>query len=220
MGNRIYGCDDCLAVCPWNRFAAATRETKLQARPDLIAPPLAELAALDDAAFRARFAGSPVKRIGRDRFVRNVLIAIGNAADLSLLPAAAHLARRTPTRWSPRPPPGRWRACGRGTRNDHNAPRPTAWAASTSMTRTGGARRPNAPAACSASATDRFPRRPDPRRRPAETGRRRSQPRPRRIARSHRPADRRRRRRNRRRAAWTASSRCRSGRPARARRPT
>ena len=91
MGNRIYGCDDCLAVCPWNRFAAATREAKLQARPDRIAPPLAELAALDEAGFRARFAGSPVKRIGRHRFVRNVLIAIGNSADLILLPAAAHL---------------------------------------------------------------------------------------------------------------------------------
>ncbi len=91
MGNRIYGCDDCLAVCPWNRFAAATREAKLQARPDLIDPPLAALAALDDAAFRARFGGSPIKRIGRHRFVRNVLIAIGNSGGLSLLPAAAHL---------------------------------------------------------------------------------------------------------------------------------
>ncbi len=91
LGNRIYGCDDCLAVCPWNRFAAATREAKLQARPDLIAPPLADLAALDDAGFRARFAGSPIRRIGRGRFVRNVLIAIGNAGDLTLLPAAAHL---------------------------------------------------------------------------------------------------------------------------------
>ena len=91
IGNRIYGCDDCLAVCPWNRFAASTRETRLQARADLIEPPLAELAALDDAAFRARFAGSPVKRIGRDRFVRNVLIAIGNSRDLSLLPAATAL---------------------------------------------------------------------------------------------------------------------------------
>ena len=91
MGNRIYGCDDCLAACPWNRFAVATREAKLQARPDLIAPDLAGLAALDDAAFRARFAGSPVKRIGRDRFVRNVLIAIGNAGDPALAPAAAGL---------------------------------------------------------------------------------------------------------------------------------
>jgi epoxyqueuosine reductase len=91
IGNRIYGCDDCLAVCPWNRFAQATRHTKLQARPDLIAPDLAELAALDDATFRARFAGSPVKRIGRDRFVRNVLMAIGNSGDRSLAPAAARL---------------------------------------------------------------------------------------------------------------------------------
>ncbi len=91
MGNRIYGCDDCLAVCPWNRFAAATREARLQACPDLIEPPLAALAALDDAAFRARFAGSPIKRIGRNRFVRNVLIAIGNTHDLLLLPIAAHM---------------------------------------------------------------------------------------------------------------------------------
>jgi epoxyqueuosine reductase len=92
MGNRIYGCDDCLAVCPWNRFAAAASEAKLQARQDLIAPRLAELAALDDAAFRALFVGSPVKRIGRDRFVRNVAIAIGNSADAALLPSARALA--------------------------------------------------------------------------------------------------------------------------------
>ena len=92
MGNRIYGCDDCLAVCPWNRFAAATAEAKLQPRPELAAPSLARLAALDDAGFRALFAGSPIKRIGRDRFVRNVLIAIGNSAALSLLPVARHLA--------------------------------------------------------------------------------------------------------------------------------
>jgi epoxyqueuosine reductase len=91
IGNRIYGCDDCLAVCPWNRFAAATREVKLAARGDLVAPDLAELAALDEAAFRARFVGSPIKRIGRNRFVRNVLIAIGNAAEPALLPAAARL---------------------------------------------------------------------------------------------------------------------------------
>ena len=91
MGNRIYGCDDCLAVCPWNRFARATAQTKLRARADLTAPRLAELAALDDAAFRALFAGSPIKRIGRGRFVRNVLIAIGNSRDLSLEPAARHL---------------------------------------------------------------------------------------------------------------------------------
>ena len=79
MGNRIYGCDDCLAVCPWNKFARQGRETKLAAREALVAPRLADLAALDDAAFRALFAKSPVKRIGRDRFVRNVLIAIGNS---------------------------------------------------------------------------------------------------------------------------------------------
>ena len=91
IGNRIYGCDDCLAVCPWNRFAAATREVKLAARGDLVAPDLAELAALDEAAFRARFVGSPIKRIGRNRFVRNVLIAIGNARDPSLAPAATGL---------------------------------------------------------------------------------------------------------------------------------
>jgi len=88
MGNRIYGCDDCLAVCPWNRFAHATAEAKLQAREDLTAPALADLAALDDAAFRAKFAGSPIKRIGRNRFVRNVLIAIGNSADPALVPVA------------------------------------------------------------------------------------------------------------------------------------
>ena len=88
MGNRIFGCDDCLAVCPWNKFAAVTREAKLAARADRVAPSLAELATLDDAAFRARFAGSPIKRIGRDRFLRNVLIAIGNSGDRSLAPAA------------------------------------------------------------------------------------------------------------------------------------
>jgi epoxyqueuosine reductase len=81
MGNRIYGCDDCLAVCPWNKFAQAGREAKLAARDNLRAPPLAELARLDDAAFRKLFAKSPVKRTGRDRFVRNVAIAIGNSAD-------------------------------------------------------------------------------------------------------------------------------------------
>lgn len=87
MGNRIYGCDDCLAVCPWNKFASAAAEMKLQARPELNAPSLASLATLDDAAFRALFAGSPVKRIGRNRFVRNVAIAIGNSEDPTLIPA-------------------------------------------------------------------------------------------------------------------------------------
>jgi epoxyqueuosine reductase len=93
MGNRIYGCDDCLAVCPWNKFASAGHEQKLAHRADLIAPPLAKLASLDDAAFRAMFAGSPIKRIGRDRFVRNVAIAVGNSGDLSLLTAATALTK-------------------------------------------------------------------------------------------------------------------------------
>jgi epoxyqueuosine reductase len=91
MGNRIYGCDDCLAVCPWNKFAQAGRETKLAAREALRAPALAELARLDDPAFRALFSKSPIKRIGRDRFLRNVLIAIGNSRDQSLAGEAARL---------------------------------------------------------------------------------------------------------------------------------
>jgi epoxyqueuosine reductase len=86
LGNRIYGCDDCLAVCPWNKFAQAARELAFTARPELVAPPLAELARLDDPAFRRFFSGSPIKRIGRDRFVRNVLVAIGNSGDPGLLP--------------------------------------------------------------------------------------------------------------------------------------
>jgi epoxyqueuosine reductase len=90
LGNRVYGCDDCLAVCPWNKFARAARETGYAARVG--APPLAELAALDDAAFRQRFAGSPVKRIGRDRFVRNVAYAIGNSGLPALIPAVRALA--------------------------------------------------------------------------------------------------------------------------------
>jgi epoxyqueuosine reductase len=97
MGNRIYGCDDCLAVCPWNRFAHATSNKKLLARNDLTAPRLAELAALDDSSFRTMFARSPIKRIGRDRFVRNVLIAIGNSGDPQLATVAARLtADRNP----------------------------------------------------------------------------------------------------------------------------
>ncbi len=91
VGNRIYGCDDCLAVCPWNRFARPTGQEKLRGRADLAAPRLAELAALDDARFRRLFAGSPIKRIGRDRFVRNVLIAIGNSRDSALLAVARRL---------------------------------------------------------------------------------------------------------------------------------
>jgi epoxyqueuosine reductase len=91
IGNRIYGCDDCLAVCPWNKFAHAGREAKLAARADLNAPQLAELARLDDGSFRALFAGSPIKRIGRARFVRNVMIAIGNSDNPAL--AAAAVAR-------------------------------------------------------------------------------------------------------------------------------
>ena len=88
IGNRIYGCDDCLAVCPWNKFASVGREAKLAARADLEAPPLAELARLDDALFRALFAGGPIKRVGRARFVRNVMIAIGNSKDRSLAAVA------------------------------------------------------------------------------------------------------------------------------------
>ena len=91
LGNRIYGCDDCLAVCPWNKFAERAAEVKYHARDDLMAPDLAELAGLEDAAFRARFSGSPIKRIGRGRFVRNVLYAIGNSGEARLLPAAQAL---------------------------------------------------------------------------------------------------------------------------------
>jgi epoxyqueuosine reductase len=91
IGNRIYGCDDCLSVCPWNKFAQTAKEPDFLPREELTAPRLAELAALDDPAFRKLFAGSPIKRAGRDRFLRNVLIAIGNAVpgDRELI-AAAH----------------------------------------------------------------------------------------------------------------------------------
>jgi epoxyqueuosine reductase len=91
MGNHIYGCDDCLAVCPWNKYAQAGREAKLAAREALRAPTLAELARLDDAEFRALFTKSPVKRTGRDRFIRNVLIAIGNSGNISLAAEAERL---------------------------------------------------------------------------------------------------------------------------------
>lgn len=106
LGNRIYGCDDCLAVCPWNKFAQAASEVKYHAREDLLAPELAGLAGLDDAAFRARFSGSPIKRIGRDRFVRNVLYAIGNSGVAELRGVAQGLcedpdpAVRDAARWA------------------------------------------------------------------------------------------------------------------------
>ncbi|SMX40834.1 tRNA epoxyqueuosine(34) reductase QueG [Maliponia aquimaris] len=106
LGNRIYGCDDCLAVCPWNKFARRAEEVKYHARDDLRAPPLAELAGLDDAAFRARFSGSPIKRIGRDRLVRNVCYAIGNSGSAALRPVVQALcedadpAVRDAARWA------------------------------------------------------------------------------------------------------------------------
>ena len=91
MGNRIYGCDDCLAACPWNKFAKEASDIRYHARADLMAPDLGELAMLDDAAFRAKFSGSPIKRVGRNRFVRNVLYAIGNSQRPDLLPIAQGL---------------------------------------------------------------------------------------------------------------------------------
>lgn len=91
IGNRIFGCDDCLAVCPWNKFAETGREARLAQRDDLAAPSLAELARLDDDAFRTRFAGTPIKRTGRDRFIRNVLIAIGNSGRAELAGEAVRL---------------------------------------------------------------------------------------------------------------------------------
>ena len=91
MGNRIYGCDDCLAVCPWNKFARRTEDYAFLPRAELTAPRLADLAALDDKSFRTVFSGSPIKRIGRDRFVRNILIAIGNCGDARIWPTARRL---------------------------------------------------------------------------------------------------------------------------------
>jgi epoxyqueuosine reductase len=97
IGNRIYGCDDCLAVCPWNKFAQTAREAKLQARDDLKSPPLAFLLTLDDAAFRSFFSGSAIKRIGRERFIRNVVIAAGNSGDVSLIaPVTVFLGDASP----------------------------------------------------------------------------------------------------------------------------
>ncbi|AVW92466.1 tRNA epoxyqueuosine(34) reductase QueG [Celeribacter baekdonensis] len=106
MGNRIYGCDDCLAACPWNKFAVTAKELRYAARDDLISPPLRDLAMLDDAAFRAKFSGSPIKRVGRDRFVRNVLYAIGNSGVTDLEPIARALCEdadatvRDAARWA------------------------------------------------------------------------------------------------------------------------
>ncbi len=85
VGNRIYGCDDCLAICPWNKFAQASREAKFAARADLMAPTLEELLLLDDVAFRVKFSGSPIKRIGHEKFIRNCLIAAGNSDDRALV---------------------------------------------------------------------------------------------------------------------------------------
>jgi epoxyqueuosine reductase len=87
IGNRVYGCDDCLAVCPWNKFAVAARELAFEPRPGMDGPPLGDLLALDDAGFRARFAGTPVKRIGRGRMVRNAAVAAGNSGDAALASA-------------------------------------------------------------------------------------------------------------------------------------
>ncbi|WP_018262928.1 tRNA epoxyqueuosine(34) reductase QueG [Methylobacterium sp. WSM2598] len=122
IGNRVFGCDDCLAVCPWNKFAGAAREARLAARSDLAAPALRDLARLDEAAFRARFAGTPIKRTGRARILRNVLVAIGNSGDPGLAGEAARLladpsplvrgmavwalARLAPGHLPPHPPPG------------------------------------------------------------------------------------------------------------------
>ncbi len=146
MGNRIYGCDDCLAVCPWNRFARATPHARLRARADLTAPRLADLAALDDAAFRTMFAASPVKRIGRDRFVRNVLIAIGNSGEPALRATAARL------RSDPNPVVAEAAAWAFDRLEGSCGSKPTASVPSTSTRTATGARRPSAPGGCSVSA--------------------------------------------------------------------
>lgn len=97
IGNRIYGCDDCLAVCPWNKFAAEAREAGLKARPEFRAPPLDHLLRLDDAAFRRLFSANPIKRIGLERFMRNVLIAAGNSGERALVePVARHVSNPLP----------------------------------------------------------------------------------------------------------------------------
>src|SRR3546814_3762752 len=110
MGNRIYGCDDCLAACPWNKFATPTDEAAFLPRTELTAPRLADLARLDDAGFRRFFSGSPIKRVGRDRFLRNVLIAIGNREDPALVtvgedrPGGASPLVRPTAVWALAPP--------------------------------------------------------------------------------------------------------------------
>jgi epoxyqueuosine reductase len=91
MGNRIYGCDDCLAVCPWNKFAQASKDAAFHPRPELTAPLLADLGRLDEAGFRTVFAGSPIKRIGRDRVVRNVMVAVANSGETRLADLCIHL---------------------------------------------------------------------------------------------------------------------------------
>lgn len=111
IGNRIYGCDDCLAACPWNKFAVAGRGVKLAARAENEAPRLLDLVSLDDAAFRARFPKSPIKRVGRDRFIRNVLIAMGNSGDAGFAEAAGFPAGRPPRPWCGARRCGRSRGC-------------------------------------------------------------------------------------------------------------
>jgi len=96
IGNRIFGCDDCLAVCPWNKFAQASHDQQLAIRPETQGPRLADLLALDDAAFRQRFAGTPIRRAGHARFMRNVLIAAGNSADATLVPRVQALLGQAP----------------------------------------------------------------------------------------------------------------------------
>ena len=125
MGNRIFGCDDCLAVCPWNKFAQVAHEAKLSVRAESDNPPLAELLLLDDAAFRTRFRGTPIKCTGRDRFLRNVLIAAGNSRDEALVPLVeARLLDDSPlvramAVWAlARLAPGRFRALRAAHAND------------------------------------------------------------------------------------------------------
>jgi epoxyqueuosine reductase len=125
MGNRIFGCDDCLAVCPWNKFAQVAHEAKLSARAESDNPPLAELLVLDDEAFRARFRGTPIKRTGRDRFLRNVLIAAGNSGEATLVPLvearlidASPLVRAMAVWALSRLAPGRFRALRASHEND------------------------------------------------------------------------------------------------------